>query len=828
MRILTSFVASFLLFGAVASGSEVRALLRPTNFAEKNYLDGVKPALEGGMHLSAENEWGCETSGAMCSASWIATLNQEKPLPIEFSAESLFEGNSVTYVSNDYGLWLDVQYTDGSFEKTVAIRFNETSDSDKDQWESLSGQFVPSKPIYLVKFSCKFHWRIGSVRFRNPAIRQVEDAAADYYSFDGIAVKGSRDTSSNEDYLYSRPRFFIRDITADSDWVRMSDVGAKRFSASLSGAAPDFSLSWNSGTSKDGVISEGITITSLPDKERCATLVMAIPTRKKMTRSFDGLDSVSDIQDNTEICHALGSKAGMGRLSNLPLQGAGSDDEEIWLGLDPSTPAVFRTFYNAATQELCLAFDLGFVPGNNSWHIKTIRFTTEPGAGMRGAWQKYMDAFPWAFKADAPVFGLWMPFSDISKVRGYEDFGFAFKEGDMETAWDDRHGILTFHYSEPTTWWMNMTVPKKLKAKFTEKQLVEKMGTAEAMSKASLGDGFALAWEKSVMYGPDQKPFGYYRETPWSIGIVWSMSELPGIAEKYGYESSSFGFKWNFDHKTAHYPISTTDRITVPGSGIDGEYIDSAEGYITTELDFRKDHLALAKTPLTFSLIEKQPAVFTGLTIFEYVRGIAKTVHAAGKLTMANSTPDKFFWLAPMIDIPGTETNWHWGGQWRPMSNDEMQYRRMMSAGKPYCFLQNTGFSEFTPEMVEKYMMKSVAFGFFPGFFSGDAYTGRYFENPELYERDRPLFKKYIPVCKALAEAGWQCVTGVSLSDKRLLVERFGDGASYYITVFNPTEEKIELQIDSFAPGLEGASEIILGAKIIEPENTTVIKIKTH
>ena len=34
---------------------------------------------------------------------------------------------------------------------------------------------------------------------------------------------------------------------------------------------------------------------------------------------------------------------------------------------------------------------------------------------------------------------------------------------------------------------------------------------------------------------------------------------------------------------------------------LDGEYIDSSEGYVTDELDFRRDHFAAAETPLVFS-----------------------------------------------------------------------------------------------------------------------------------------------------------------------------------------------------------------------------------
>ena len=44
---------------------------------------------------------------------------------------------------------------------------------------------------------------------------------------------------------------------------------------------------------------------------------------------------------------------------------------------------------------------------------------------------------------------------------------------------------------------------------------------------------------------------------------------------------------------------------------LDGEYIDSSEGYVTDELDFRRDHFAAAQTPLCFS-----PGRVTGRPFF--------------------------------------------------------------------------------------------------------------------------------------------------------------------------------------------------------------------
>ncbi|MBM4034797.1 MAG: hypothetical protein FJ291_23885 [Planctomycetes bacterium] len=245
---------------------------------------------------------------------------------------------------------------------------------------------------------------------------------------------------------------------------------------------------------------------------------------------------------------------------------------------------------------------------------------------------------------------------------------------------------------------------------------------------------------------------------------------------------------------------------------LDGEYVDSSEGYVTDELDFRREHFAAADTPLTFSLDTRKPAIFRGLVAFEYVRAIAADVHKMGKLMMANGAPDRLPWLIPMLEVGGTETNWNPGGKWRPMSDADLLYRRALCKGKPYCFLMNTDFSQFSHALVEKYMKRCLAYGMFPGFFSADASTGQYFQRPELYERDRPLFKKYVPLCKLVAEAGWEPITRARSSDPKVYVERFGER---YLTIFNDSPEPRTATITlDFKP--PAASRELVAGKAIE------------
>ena len=120
------------------------------------------------------------------------------------------------------------------------------------------------------------------------------------------------------------------------------------------------------------------------------------------------------------------------------------------------------------------------------------------------------------------------------------------------------------------------------------------------------------------------------------------------------------------------------------------------------------------------------------------------------------------------------------------MTIQELRYRRAACADKPYCFLMNTDFSKFTHEMVEKYMKRSLVFGMFPGFFSANAASGRYFSNPSLYERDRNLFKRYLPFIQQATAEGWEPVTYAKADDPAIALERYG---TKYITILNDSGE---------------------------------------
>jgi len=699
-------------------------------------------------------------------------LNQTKPEPIIATAWSKAEGVTGSR-NNDYSLYLDLIYSDGTPLWGQTARF----DTGTHDWQQAKVVIVPEKPIKSVSFHMLLRRHSGRALFRDPELHVIRPPAGACL-FDGVPVSLQGKVEEG---------FQIRDVAADSDFVQIKQ------------RVIDLELEYIAYRSEitDGVTFFDVTISDTMGKDRAVTLLYSLSVPRDECKWLQDPRRSLEVRPGREYTITSRSSAGAnGRLSRYPFAAVTTKGRGVGLGIDMSQPAFFRIGYNAGTEELFLAYDIGLAPEKTTAHLRFCKFNFEPQWGFRAALARYYEIFPDQFQCRTPNQGLWMPFAKISDVNDWQDFGFKFKEGANETKWDDKHDIVTFRYTEPMTWWMSMPkeIPRTLEAALSEAhRLADEKSDPKA--KALFTSGFH-----------DQK--GQFpallRDTPWCDGAVWSINSMPNVAG----EVTDFKNKWNPKLRERLYRQRSKENL-------DGEYIDSSEGYVTEELDFRRDHFAIAKTPLTFSLKNRKVAILRGLIVFEYIRAIAHDVHDMDKLMMANSTPNRLCWLAPLLDVMGTETNWNPGRKWRPMSDSDLLYRRSLCKGKPYCFLMNTAFENFSHEFVEKYMKRSLTYGMFPGFFSHNASQGHYFTRPELYERDRDLFKKYIPVCKLLAEAGWEPVTLAHSSQNHVYVERFGDR---FLTIFNDSDKitTATISLERKAPGI---SHELIRNKIVKWRN---------
>ncbi|MBN2474220.1 MAG: hypothetical protein JXB62_06415 [Pirellulales bacterium] len=698
-------------------------------------------------------------------AGQTVELNQTRPEPIVAAVWSLAEGVTGS-PDNNYAVYLDLEYTDGTPLWGQAARF----DVGTHDWQHRRVLVLPEKPVKRVSFYLLLRSHAGKARFRDPTL-QVVRAPRGATLFDGVAVTPGGP---------AREGFQVRDVAAGSDFVQIDRQ------------ALGLTLDWKK-TERPGATFFDVTLSDTTGADRAVTLLYAVPVAGEELQWLHDPRRSLAVQPRREYVNAGRFRTGAnGQLSRYPLGAVADAERGVALGLDMARPAFFRIGYNAGTGELYLAFDLGLAPEKPQARLRFCRYEFDPAWGFRGALAGYYELFSDAFRCRTPRQGLWMPFAKISEVRGWQDFGFRFKEGNNETKWDDEHEMLTFRYTEPMTWWMRMPegMPRTVEAALAEaRRLADAQGDVRA--KALLSSGFHDAAGRFV---------AQLRDTPWCDGAVWSMNSMPGIAG----EVTDFGNKWG---------AALRERLYGPdrAGDLDGEYIDSSEGYVTAELDFRRDHFAAADAPLSFSLDGHRPAIFRGLVVFEYVRAIADDVHGMDKLMMANGTPIRLCWLAPLLDVMGTETDFNRGGRWQPMSDAELLYRRAMCRGKPYCFLMNTRFEDFSHELVERYMKRALAYGMFPGFFSHNASQGHYFTRPELYDRDRPLFQKYVPLCKRVAEAGWQPITRARSSDEHVYVERFGRA---YLTLLNDSLQRrtTTIRVEAETPAL--SRELVTGREV--------------
>jgi hypothetical protein len=176
-----------------------------------------------------------------------------------------------------------------------------------------------------------------------------------------------------------------------------------------------------------------------------------------------------------------------------------------------------------------------------------------------------------------------------------------------------------------------------------------------------------------------------------------------------------------------------------------------------------------------------------------FERDIAAQMHARGKLMFANGALWQLAFPAPLLDVLGTEVNWLPQGQYRPDSDAVMNFRRALCRQKPYCLLMNTDYAKFTPDVVEHYFQRCLFYGVWPGFFDQEAASKDpyWISTRKWYDRDRPLFKKYIPLLRRVTAAGWQPLTHATCDNPKILVERFGPepAGTVFLTLLNDSTE---------------------------------------
>lgn len=777
------------------------------------WMQGYEVLPTGGRNASRAVRCAAGTPDDQHGASQPISLKQDVPRPILVTGWSRAENVDGT-PDNGYSIYLDITYRDGSHLWGHTASFSVGTHD----WEQRRIVLAPEKPIESLTLHALFRGHNGSVSFDDFSLREMDAAGAMFENVvvsafhapppsgdtvhvgaaDGLDLALDRGSGAIASLgLKNAPLgeagfpLFARDVGADSafvtaapgTWHCVEEQGAVRVSGDLNSLQLRLSAAI---AYRDGLIDLTGHVEDLRGTERAVTVYVPFP----VTGDWRWLEDLRRDKAAQGTCiNSFRTGAGAtGARSSYPLAALSGPKGGIALAVPMDEPRHHRLVYDADHGLFYAAFDLGLSPETRlspgAASFRVLLFTFDPAWRFRGALDRYYRLFPASFEKRVPLEGLWMAFTDISTVPHYEDFHFAYQEGPSKPAWDREHGFLAFPYTEPMTTWLKL--PSE-----TPRDFDGAMGYLGALLEKPddpLHESASVIRTSSVHDSAGRSIVSVVN-APWCDGCVFALNADPSI------------------------PVSAAGQLNrgqaelrrLEAAEGDGTYIDSYE-FWANSIDYNRTHFTQADIPLVFDAQSHQVGVLTLFSTFAFQRELANRMHAQGKLMMANGALASYDCCAAFLDVLGTETNWMPGGKWQPMTDAELCFRRALSFQKPYCFLMNTHYADFTLELTERYMQRALAYGMFPGFFSENAATDCYFATPAYYEAARPLFKKYLPLIQAIAKAGWQPITFASSDAPEVYVERFGESAAgvIYLSLLNDSAQArtARVQVDWMGLGL--------------------------
>jgi len=646
-----------------------------------------------------------------------------------------------------------------------------------------------------------------------------------YLGLDGMGRVAAIERQENmtDPDLVAASGFFLRDVAAGSGFVRpATKLAQEGEDVVLSATSREMKLSLEARLRVDGdrvEVTGAVADTS--GKDRCITVYFALPLKLDRAVWWDDVAQKRQVKGGAEYGNWANIGVGAnGFMSKYPWSAITTESDGLSLCVPMDKPQVMRMGISAGLTYI--AFDLGLsakakkTPSRGAFAFGLYRH--DPAWGFRSAAQRYYDMFPEYFTKRVKSEGIWLITRRIKAIRDPEDFHFKFHEtGSRNDPAGAKLGILSFRYTEPWRWRQRYS---KKRGEGTPEQR-SREGSLAILEKKLSSDNATIrrhSWaaKGAVCHDESGKPVLYIEDAPWGTCALFVCNADPNLP-LVGPDKINQG-------RCFYSPTIAKQRYE---SGIvpeqDGEYIDSVEGFTWPRVrNYRVEHFACADYPLTFGTQSRRVCILNAFSHCAFLRYVAADLHRRGKLMFGNYFPNALFFFPPWFDVIGTEHHWiNRKGEWRPEAESRTHYRRALCYRKPYLMLLNTDFSKMSYANVEKYMRRCAFFGLFPSMFSSDAFHDRYFDDPKYYDRDRPLFRTYIPIILDMAKAGWCPVTHARCPDPAIRVERFGEGPTVFLTVLNtdkqnPRQAKIEIDQEALGLGhaaLE-ATELFSGRKL--------------
>ena len=550
---------------------------------------------------------------------------------------------------------------------------------------------------------------------------------------------------------------------------------------------PDLGLTVNATyKAQEGYAEISGTVADTRGKDRAVTVYFALPLAEGGWKWWDSAASARTAAAEAAELSYLETGMGYGLSgchSKYPLgavtlpQNAG-----LTLAIRMDEPVVHRVAYNPRLRLFYLAIDFGLVPGQRadgrSLSEAPFRFLVyrhDPAWGFRSAWNRYHDFFPEFFTKRASREGGWFVWGDMSKTEGVLDAGFGFHWGPLgadAVRWDNAHKAAALFYIEPQTYQQTMedfsSEPNADDVLARLHKLVQgdrqELAKVEAqpyrvyplgLNQGSLSDSIqatARAVATSLNHDLADQPYCTVGQFDWMSkskwGAILSCNLAPGIPEGKGLLNL---------RQVIAPSLANMER---QGSRYDGIGLDSLGGYGEhAAVNYRRDHFRYASFPLSFSALDHQPVQVAAFTTVEWVRELAKQMHAQGRILMANCswnyTPGWLTFAAPYLDVFGAEA---------PEFADP-DFIRAIAWRKPCTDLP------YTPRPAWE-VPRHWLHAFHPG-----------------HGNDMKAMQRCAGPLRELIAAGWEPIVGARVTPEQVRVERFGAGPRLYLVLHNPAEQ---------------------------------------
>jgi hypothetical protein len=540
------------------------------------------------------------------------------------------------------------------------------------------------------------------------------------------------------------------------------------------------------------VFSSACTVTDATGGERAVTLALCIPLDATGGTWWDDPQRSRPIAGGKLFANLSDRSGGVDNAASLyPLAVIVTrDGRAIAVACPPDHPRLPRFVYDPANKELRAEFDFGLSPVVEAYpsraDAKVVAFEVPAKWAFRQALARYYALYPEPFKRRVKTAGIWLPFDESGPVANAADFGFAFHEvADHQVTGpsaerimrdDERIGCGSYVYTEPQSYWQQYAGDGKGTYEQRLAQLEREAKDGSPVARATLVSGAIRHDGRREIYIDD---VAYTPQRPWGSNADPNVTDPDGARNWPG--------KGRYEMDRLESMLGWLDK---PDVGVDGVYVDSMEGWGEV-LNYNRDHWRVSKYPLTFDPRTKKPALLNFWGTVEFVKRIAEKSRERGMVLFGNDAFYRRWQLAPWVDVPGREYAWIEDGKFKPVEDSRYLFFRAMSGRKPYLMLMNNRYEDGS--MMEPYFQRSLFYAVFPSMFIGHAGMNEqsYFSNPAWYNRDRHLFKKYVPLIRKLDEAGWEPVPHASVDVETVRIERYGSAErnNLAITLHNTTDQ---------------------------------------